>query len=433
MNQYLYDDYSWRVFGDVNTSFVFQQLNGKEIHRYKFNRFISYALTIMNFTNRKTLIHYEINEHDFGYSINILWPTTKVKAAGVQDYLANIKQNIPVETGITEWRRVVYEYLQSLYADYQNVEFSYALLADKVYMAHLYAEVTFEKLVWIEPEKMDKNTGFDPQATGFFVPIELLHEVLSEKHRIAIQHFGIDHEKLINVMTPLSGKDFWADFLIAITYHMFLNLPNKAYDYYKRASELIGQYNSESTAYLFEFMGDIELNIKNDNRAAEQSFLKSLLLGNQTGLLNLAYFYLQQIQSDKKDLALFLVKFGEKILSNDKEEENCISGYHIIASVYLWDKQFENACRTHHHFFSNAAWCKKYHEFVEAYLILSFAINDFEFIFNIVSDYPVVIEYFDFYIDTWRFAILDHKDERFSLNMIPVVNQINEAKRLYGF
>jgi len=54
-----------------------------------------------------------------------------------------------------------------------------------------------------------------------------LADLINENVTEALKYFGSDHQKLFDILKPLEGKEFLADFLIGTTYFMYLVMPNK--------------------------------------------------------------------------------------------------------------------------------------------------------------------------------------------------------------
>ena len=164
---------------------------------------------------------------------------------------------------------------------------------------------------------------------------------------------------------------------------------------------------------------------------AEQSLIKSLLVGNEQGFLKIAYLYLQQGQNEKKDIALSFAQMGEQILPHDEDENHRVAGFHIVASVYLWNKEFALAEEAHSKFLSNPTWCDNYSDLVRAYLLLAIAYNDNNFITNIITDYTFLTKKFPAIFDCWHFDTINPFDKRFKGDFTETLKLLELTKKIY--
>jgi hypothetical protein len=433
MNNFMYDDVNWKVFGIVNDGTISNHLKVQKDNRSKLHGFLHYTLGIMNYTSVNGPIHYEIKELEESYSIHIVWGSTKLKSQTTLDYINALKNKEQPDTGNSEWRIAIAHYLKLVFANCYNLRYSIDKGLGKDYVANLYTEIKISDL-YTDPNSIDEpNKEFDNEPKEFMVPIELIAEAINENIQEAIKHFGTNHQLLFNILEPLAGKEFLADFLIGSTYYVYLDMPHKAYDYLKRASVLMSDTKLPFAPTLLDFLGNIEMTIKKNPNRAEEAFMKGMMLGNEKAFLKLAYVYLQQAITDKKEVALDLVQISENVLHYDEDLQSQISGYHIAASVYVWNGCFEKAEKAHHHFLSNVEWCTKNSNMVESYLVFSIAKNDENFLSNLITDYPIVLNHFALIINTWQYAIINPHDERFHVNMVAIINLINNTKRRYGF
>ena len=111
--------------------------------------------------------------------------------------------------------------------DCRKVDYNFVPKRPKNTKASLYCEITFEKL-YSFPKGEDKpDENFQVEAQRFSVPHELLADLINENVEEALKVFGSDHQKLFNVLIPLEGKNFLADFLIGATYFMYLDIEQK--------------------------------------------------------------------------------------------------------------------------------------------------------------------------------------------------------------
>jgi len=430
MGVYTYNDVNWKVYCNVNNGKVLNILNAKDEHRSNLFGFLHNTLGIMNYTNKSGPIFYEIKETEFGYTMIINWTSTKLKTETTKHFLDLLKSNNkPIET-TTDWRVAILKYLENLNKDCQRIDYS-CVYSDKDYKASLYCEITFDKLYSFPKgeDKADENFILDEQE--FTMPYELLADLINENIREALKYFGNDHQKLFDTLKPLEGKEFLADFLIGATYYMYLDMPNKAYSYFKRALIISDNNQIQVPSVLLDFIGNIEYTTLKNPEEAEQSLIKSLLVGNEQGFLKIAYLYLQQGQNEKKDIALSFAQMGEQILPQDEDENHRVAGFHIVASVYLWNKEFALAEEAHSKFLSNPTWCDNYSDLVRAYLLLAIAYNDNDFITNIITDYTFLTKKFPAIFDCWHFDTINPFDKRFKGDFTETLKLLELTKKIY--
>lgn len=430
MGVFTYNDVNWKVYSNVNNGTVLNILNAKEEHRSNLFGFLHNTLGIMNYTNKSGPIFYEIKETEFGYTMTINWTSTKLKSETTKYFLELLKSNNkPIET-TTDWRVAILKYLENLNNDCQRIDYI-SVLSHKDYKASLYCEITFDKL-YSFPKGEDKaDENFIPDEQEFNMPYELLADLINENIREALKYFGNDHQKLFDTLKPLEGKEFLADFLIGATYYMYLDMPNKAYSYFKRALIISDNNQIQVPSVLLDFIGNIEYTTLKNPEEAEQSLIKSLLVGNEQGFLKIAYLYLQQGQNEKKDIALSFAQMGEQILPHDEDENHRVSGFHIVASVYLWNKEFALAEEAHSKFLSNPTWCDNYSDLVRAYLLLAIAYNDNDFITNIITDYTFLTKKFPAIFDCWHFDTINPFDKRFKGDFTETLKLLELTKKIY--
>lgn len=430
MGVFTYNDVNWKVYSNVNNGTVLNILNAKDEYRSKLFGFLHNTLGIMNYTNKSGPIFYQIKETEGGYSMTINWTSTKLKSETTKYFLELLKsENKPLDT-TTSWRVAILKYLENLVTGCQKVDYS-CVLDSKEYKATLYCEIAFDNL-YSFPKGEDKpDETFTVEEQKFSMPYELLADLINENIKEALKYFGNDHQKLFDTLKPLEGKEFLADFLIGATYYMYLDMPNKAYSYFKRALIISENNQIQVPSVLLDFIGSIEYTTLKNPQEAEQSLIKSLLIGNEKGFLKIAYLYLQQGQNDKRDIALSFAKMGEQILPHYEDENHRAAGYHIVASVYLWNKEFSLAEKAHGNFLCNQNWCNTYADLVRAYLLLAVAYNDNDFITNIITDYIFLTKKFPAIFDCWHFDTINPFDKRFKGDFIEAVKLLELTKRIY--
>lgn len=431
MNVFTYNDVNWKVYSNVNNGTVLNTLNAKEEHRSNLYGFLHNTLGIMNYTSKNGEIFYEIKETNFGYTITINWTSTKLKSETTKYYLDLLNNKSKPSEMTTDWRNAIFGYLQRLVNDCQKTIYNWEK-EEKEYKATLYCEITFEKL-YSYPKGEDKpDENFEIEAQRFSVPHELLDDLINENITEALKYFGNDHQKLFDILKPFEGKEFMADFLTGATYYMYLDMPNKAYSYFQRAIKIAEENNLNLPPVLFDFIGSIEFQTLKNPEEAEQSYIKSMLVGNEEAFLKLAYLYLQQGQNDKKEIALSFAKMGEQILPYDEDENHRIAGYHIVASVYLWNEEFDLAEQAHTQFLKNETWCNENSDIIKPYLLLTLAYNNTNFITNIITDYIFVTKLFPAIFDVWHFDTINPFDKRFKGEFIETLKLLELTKKTYN-
>ena len=431
MGGFEYNDVNWKVFGMINSGSVLNIINVKEEYRSKLFGFLHNTLGVMNFTSKSGKIHYHIKEQDYGYSMEIVWTSTKLKSETTLSFLELLKTGEQPFEVKTEWRNYILAYLKNLTADCFEINYNYDVDDNKQYIATLKCKINFEKLYEFPKGEDIVDDDFDEDGSEFTVPYELIIDSISENIKVALTYFGNDHAKLFDTLKPIEGKEYLADFLIGATYYLYLDQPNKAYSYFKRSLNLMSEISNEISPLILDFISQIEFLEKGNPKEAEQNLIKSLLVGNQEGFLKLAYIYLQQAQNENKEVALKLVESGVKILEFDEDEEHRIAGFHIVASVYLWNNKFESAESVHFNFLSDKEWCQQYSGQVKSYLLLAVAINNNDFISNIFSDYSYLVDLFPELFNAWKYEEINPYDKKFKGEFITTMQLIDRAKELY--
>jgi hypothetical protein len=430
MNSYTFKNYNWKVFGNVNDGSILNKLKAKDEHRGKLFSFLHHTLGVMNFTAKNAIISFEIKETEIGYSIKIDWTSTKMKSETTLHFLRDVQQCIAIPEHTTIWRNQLKFYMESLVPVCTSIDYRFRLEGSE-YLATLRCDISFDQL-YSYPKGEDKpDADFTKNPVEFSVPYELIKGVIDEKLAVALLYFGDDHTKLFETLKPLEGKEFLADFLIGATYFLFLELPNKAYAYFERALKIAESQDLSIPPSLLDFMADIQWKVKNNPDEAEHLLLGSLLTGNESGILKLAYLHLQQAQNDKKEIALSLAQIGEQILGFENDADRQKAGYHIVASVYLWNGLFDEAERIQVNFLNYDVWCLENQEIIFSYLILALALDDKAYITNLATDHVFLTKMFPVIFDVWHFEEITPFDQRFGKQFIEVLNLVELAKLMY--
>lgn len=431
MGSFTYRDLNYKVYGDINNGTVLTALSPKEEHRDNLFSFLHATLGIMNYTCKSGQIFYEVKSTNNGYSMTIDWISTKLKSLTTQNYIQLLKAgNKPTDVS-TDWRRAILRYSEFLVTNCRVIEFQFSNIENE-FKAKLACEINFGNL-YSFPKGEDKvKEDFNFKGQDYSMPLELIENSINENVQVAFKYFGNDHQKLFDVLRPFEGKEFLADFLVGATYYIYLQMPNKAYAYFKRALNTAESRGIEVPPSLHDFIGNIEFTNNKNPDEAERSFVKGLLAGNEQSFLKLAYLYLQQGQNEKKEKAFSLAQLGEKLLLQDQNEDKRKSGYHIIASVYLWNEEFLLAENAHQHFLSDMNWCDSYPDLVKAYLLLSVARNNSDFMTNIITDYSFLTKKFPPIFDCWYFDTINPYDKRFKGEFIETLRLLDLTKKTYS-
>ena len=147
----------------------------------------------------------------------------------------------------------------------------------------------------------------------------------------------------------------------------------------------------------------------------------------------LAYQLLQDGNPGTKETVHSLAISAITQLHENSNEEQRLAGYHIVASIFLWNQAFSSAKEIHRRFLTNQEWCETYPELVESYLTFAFVVGNDPFTNELPDNCATAFVPLQLLADTWRHALLDPHDERFTMDMVPIINTINAAKRQYGF
>lgn len=433
MNSFTFNDQKRNVFRIINDGTVLHELKVKNEFKKELYGILFEAMCIMNYTGLHDIVNYSIEETSKGYTLNLQWFSTPLRAEICNTYYNAIKKKQVVVPPEINWKSEVLKYTQKLVSRGIFFTFYNEKIEKNKYRSHIIAGVSFKQLLRDNDYVLKSDVGLDSTSKRFSVPYELLENIINENLIDAGKYFGKDHEKLISLLLPFSGKEFYADFLIGASYYMFQNMPNKAYEHFKRSLNLLKDKNDTAKKIILDFMANIEFVTKQDPAAAQQSLIRSMLVGNQQSFLKLAYIYLQRAVTEKKEMAYALADIGEQILPYDEDKDHRLSGYHIVASVYLWNKKFNDAEAAHHFFFSDTDWCNNNIELIRAYVVFAIVVGNKDFISNLIIDNPIVLSRFRIIIETWQYAIINPHDERFQSSMIQIINLINNAKKLYQF
>lgn len=186
-------------------------------------------------------------------------------------------------------------------------------------------------------------------------------------------------EEALGLLNEYKGKDPVADYLIGLIYYCRFNNLELAKVHFSRvfSSEKLGldEYKARSA----EFLGHINWE-QNRMHEAEENMLKAVAYGNPDCFLEAAFLLFFHHRKDKKDLAISFAREGELALADEEDLIIKASGFHIVASVYLWVNLITDANRVQKHFLNNLGWKESYPHQLEKYLYLLLAKSKKEFI-----------------------------------------------------
>lgn len=438
---YAYQGISSRAYADINGGVVARQLGTPAALRGSLLTFLHRGMGVMTYTCLGGEITYSVQATPTGYRLQVQWPVSTIKADLITRWLGQLRQGLAPEPGTTEWRRVVCFYLTGLVSSGAALQVHYAPDTMRAGNATLAAEITLDAL---SAAAVQEDAGAPAELppllpAPFLVPYELVADVIGENLAAARAVYGKDHAALLAVLLPLTGRELMADVLVGFTHHIYLKQPKRAYPYLRRAADHVHLLDRRVAKWVLDLVGSTEFQHLRWPERAEATLVHSLEVGNEYALLKLAYLYLQQASAVNRRQAHELARHGELLLSvahpekgpSPHDADHRRAGYHIVASVYLWNVDLAAATRAHACFLEDADWCHRYRKLVESYLLLAFALNDHDFINSLVIDYPVVRQEFELVLGAWQ-----HDEQRpeaydFNMAMVPYINQIRGARRRY--
>ena len=92
---------------------------------------------------------------------------------------------------------------------------------------------------------------------------------------------------------------------------------------------------------------------------------------------------------------------------------------------------FHEAEQTHRLFLSNQEWCSSYPELVKSYIIMAIALNNENFLSNLILDYPSLRQAYTALFDTWLFKTINPYDKRFGDDFIKALQMLELTKKIY--
>lgn len=440
-----------QAFRAINNSTIAERLGVPHAQRGGLGRFLHQGVGIMSYTSLEAQpLAYVVTATAGGYELRAEWAVSGAKANVVVEFLALLRRCEQPEPGTTPWRRTVAEKLSGLLAESERLNVAYEPGGGRAGRLTLEARVTAEALEAVAAAR-DIDLASEPPAQPLpprQVPYELVAGVIGENLAAARALYGRDHAALLAVALPLTGYELMADVLVGFTYYLYLQQPQRAYPFLRRAADQADRLEKRLARYVLDFVGNIEFGELRWPGAAEHSLVQSMALGNDYALLKLAYLYLQQASAPHRQQAYLLARHGEMLLRvapDDYDQDDPSAdegpaphtpdqrraGYHIVASVYLWNRDVEGAARAQQHFLADGDWCRLHRDLVQGYLLLAFALSDEAFLTDLIADYPVVRQEFGLLLGAWHYSVLEPEAEGFTVQMVPLVNQLNGARRRY--
>lgn len=207
MGSFTFRDFNYKVYGDINNGTVLTALSPKEEHRDNLFSFLHATLGIMNYTCKSGQIFYEVKSTNTGYSMTIDWISTKLKSLKTQNYIQLLKAgNKPTDIS-TDWRRAILRYSEFLVTNCRVIKFQFSNIENE-FKAKLACEINFDSL-YSFPKGEDRfKEDFNFKGQECSMPLELIEDSINENIQVAFKYFGIDHQKLFDVLRPFEGKEF---------------------------------------------------------------------------------------------------------------------------------------------------------------------------------------------------------------------------------
>jgi len=240
MNSYTYNDVSWRVFGEINGGSVVKLLNVKELHQSHVSSFLWNAMNLMNYSAKNQIIYYNITETEFGYTFQMNWTTSKVKANTINDYIKLLKTNEEPETGGTSWKESISSAIRSLLKYSSAFSFTYTDDIDKIdfQQVTLNSEIKFSSLIdtpsksrfykeapqrqlsifdVFEYEYIDREVDEKQFVVKFEYKTNMIHAVISYKDKTVKFFFS-----------EMSGTHFHLQMFLDSIINLFNQFPDEA-------------------------------------------------------------------------------------------------------------------------------------------------------------------------------------------------------------
>lgn len=179
-------------------------------------------------------------------------------------------------------------------------------------------------------------------------------------------------EEALGLLNDYDGKDPVADYLIGLIYYCRFNNLDIAKLHFNRVLSVGNEGLDEYKARSAEFIGHISWE-QNSMKEAQDNMLKAVAYGNPDCFLEAAFLLFFHHNKNKKDLAISFAREGENSLAKEDDLVAKASGFHIVASVYLWANMFNDAHRIQKHFLKIPRWKEDYPNQFEKYLYLLIA------------------------------------------------------------
>ncbi|MCT4638883.1 MAG: hypothetical protein N4A72_14370 [Bacteroidales bacterium] len=176
-------------------------------------------------------------------------------------------------------------------------------------------------------------------------------------------------EEALGLLCTYTGNDPLADYLTGLIYYCRYNNLDEARICFSRVFSCERTGIDEYRARSAEFLGHINWE-QSRMQDAEENILQAIAYGNPDCFLEAAYLLLHHHDPKKRDLALTFAREGEMILSDEDDMEIKASGFHIVASVYLWGNLYNDAHRVSKWFLKDYDYRINNRDQVEEYLYM---------------------------------------------------------------
>lgn len=226
-------------------------------------------------------------------------------------------------------------------------------------------------------------------------------------YKIGLSYLDKNNVKCIEILSAIIEQEPLVGLIIGLAYKG-LQKYKLSNQYIKNALveiEDIYILSDDYIAYIFETIAtnDINLGITNNETI---KLLFNTLNHNQshTALLKLSYVILSKNNNSLKQFALENVTIAIDMCLNDSDDFDKSCEFHIICSILVWNDKFKEAEKYHHYFLNeNTKFNLENKELIEAYILLSIAKGNTEFIGNLILDFPYLNKVFGNFFDAWYF------------------------------
>ena len=395
-SKYIYEDLIWKsLFSDIRLRKIFSSFNKSEIYESNFNAILDdlVALTNYSITANNQMVYLAVIDKGVYFDIQCNWKATKVKS----DFLKTINEEICIQKKDTNdyinWRNTLF----TSYLNLINRSDDFQIVIDK----QKNVKISFKLYL----KKISPNFSFEILKNSFVV--EIANKRVNEIYEIGLKFLDINDVKCINILSRIIDKKPFVKVIIGFAYKNLneCELSNQYFIDYLDEFEDSYELSDDVTAVILETIATNNLNLgKVDYDTVEM--LLDVLGRNQshTALLKMSYIILSKNIKNLKLFALENVNIATDFAINDTDEFDKSCAFHIICSVLVWNDKFLEAEKYHHYFLAeNFKFYIENQELVKAYILLSIAKNNTEFVGNIILDFPHIKNKYDDLFDVWYF------------------------------